>query len=215
MGTSSNSTKSAFFKKVPGGWIFRSPNPWVFGDTPHYLVNDAQKAQIAAIVVPRRPVVFAVMLVAGILVWAVVVSTFMWAFSGHEDPTLGDLAKMVVLIIIPMLAILPVAALIQRHRLAPVLAEAPLTNERISYAELRQNVEAATPLKQLINACIASVFACFAGALAVLTHLATRHFVFDGYVTVWGFVTITFGVVSVVWYRRCLRKAAELETSES
>ena len=24
------------FKAAPGGWVFRSPNPWVFGDTPHF-----------------------------------------------------------------------------------------------------------------------------------------------------------------------------------
>ena len=40
MGSPSDGMKSALFRAAPGGWVFRSPNPWVFGDTPHYLVND-------------------------------------------------------------------------------------------------------------------------------------------------------------------------------
>ncbi len=49
MATPTGSLKSAPFRATTDGrWIFRSPNPWVFGDTPHYLVNDAQKAQIEA-----------------------------------------------------------------------------------------------------------------------------------------------------------------------
>ena len=62
MAKPSDSLKGALFRAVPGGWVFRSPNPWVFGDTPHYLVNDAQKAQIEAIVAPRRPRVVAAVL---------------------------------------------------------------------------------------------------------------------------------------------------------
>ena len=37
--------QSVLFKATGGGWVFRSPNPWIFADTPHYLVDDAQKAK--------------------------------------------------------------------------------------------------------------------------------------------------------------------------
>ena len=59
-------------------------------------------------------------------------ATFMWAFAGHQDPTLGDIGVMVVLIFLPLIALLPIAGLIQRRRLRPVLAAAPLTTERIT-----------------------------------------------------------------------------------
>jgi phosphotransferase system glucose/maltose/N-acetylglucosamine-specific IIC component len=75
---------------------------------------------------------------------------------------------MVVLILVPALALLPIAGLIQRRRLAPVFAGARLTNERISYAELQKNVRAATPLKQSLNALVASLFVFFAALFAVL-----------------------------------------------
>src|SRR5262249_3766762 len=130
-----------------------------------------------------------------------------WAFSGHEDPTPGDMAIMTVLIAGPILALLPLAALVQRRRLAPILATAPLTAERISNTELRQNMERATSLRQLLNACISSVFACFAAIAAVGVHMASKHTAFDGFVAVWGIIATVFAAVSVVWYRRVLRKA--------
>ena len=111
MATAGGRMKSALFKAAPGGWVFRSPNPWVFGDTPHYLVDDAQKAKIEAVLVPRRPAIVGAVLVGGILAWAIAVATFMWAFAGHEDPTPGDIGLMIVLIVVPLLALLPVAGL--------------------------------------------------------------------------------------------------------
>ncbi len=213
MATPHDSLKSVLFRAVPGGWVYRSPSPWVFGDTPHYLVNDAQKSQIEAIVLPRRPVIVAVSLIGGIVAWAVAVAAFMWAFSGHENPTLSDIGVMVVLIIIPLMALLPVVALVQRRRLKPVLEVAPLTSERISYAEIRANARAATSLKQSLNALIGSLFACFAASFTVLIHLVTRHFYFDVFVALWGFVAISFGIASFLWYRQILRKADILESA--
>jgi hypothetical protein len=198
---------SATFKAVPGGWVYRAPNPWVFGNAPHYLVNDIQKAEIEAALTPSRPTLVVCAVVVGIFVWALAVTTFMWAFSGHDNPTPGDLAIMIPLIAIPILALLPLAALIQRGRLSAVLATAQRTTERISYSELSKKIQRATPLKQLLNACIASIFASFAATTAILVHLAGRHFIVDTFATAWGIVAVIFGGLSVVWYRRVLRKA--------
>jgi len=211
MGRVSDRTKSVMFKPVSGGWVYRAPNPWVFGDTPHYLVNEAQKAQIEAIIVPRRPVLFAAALVAGIIAWVVAVATIIWAFgSGHDDPSAGDLVAMTVLIVFPMLAAVPFAAWIQRRRLQPILAGLPLTDERITFA-MRQRAETASTLKQSLIACIASVFACFAAIGAALVHLVVKHSGFDGTVILWTVSAIFWGYVAVVWYRITLRKAGEMQ----
>ena len=212
MGSVSDRTKSVMFKRVSGGWVYRAPNPWVFGDTPHYLVNEAQKAQIEAIIVPRRPVLFAAALVAGIIAWVVAVATIIWAFgSGHDDPSAGDLVAMTVLIVFPMLAAVPFAAWIQRRRLQPILAGLPLTDERITFADMRQRAETASTLKQSLIACIASVFACFAAIGAALVHLVVKHSGFDGTVILWTVSAIFWGYVAVVWYRITLRKAGEMQ----
>src|SRR5262245_1281120 len=38
------------FKRVPEGWIFRAPSPWLLGPCRHYLVSDAQRAAIVAFI---------------------------------------------------------------------------------------------------------------------------------------------------------------------
>ena len=35
------------FKRVPEGWIFRAPNPWLFGPRRHYLIDQAQKSELS------------------------------------------------------------------------------------------------------------------------------------------------------------------------
>ena len=44
-----------YFKWVPEGFVFRAPNPWIFGAADHYLVSEAQRDEIAAILLPQRP----------------------------------------------------------------------------------------------------------------------------------------------------------------
>ena len=74
--------EAIMFKKVPEGYLFRAPNPWLFGRARFYLVNDAQKAQLLAIVTARSQAVFWVALVA--LIGA---STAALAYGfGHDVP---------------------------------------------------------------------------------------------------------------------------------
>jgi hypothetical protein len=37
------------FKRVPDGWIYRAPNPWLFGSARYYLVSEAQKSELAGL----------------------------------------------------------------------------------------------------------------------------------------------------------------------
>ena len=39
--------EEAFFKPTANGWIFSAPNPWTFARRRSYLVDDAQKADLA------------------------------------------------------------------------------------------------------------------------------------------------------------------------
>ena len=153
MDNGSERPKSVMFKPVAGGWVYRAPNPRVFGDASHYLVNDAQKAQIEAIIIPRRPVLLGVLLVAGIVAWVFALLGIVWAISRHDDPTTTDVIAIAV-VAISLVAALPFAGWIQRRRLQPILAGLPLTQERITFAEMRKNARTATPFKQSRNAFI-------------------------------------------------------------
>jgi hypothetical protein len=39
--------EASFFKRSDGGFIYASPNPWLFGPTVNYVVTEAEKAAIA------------------------------------------------------------------------------------------------------------------------------------------------------------------------
>jgi hypothetical protein len=206
------SSQSALFKPASGGgWIFRAPSPWLFGDVPHYLVNDVQKAQIDTILEPRlKPVLLASVVILAIFGWVFAASALVWALgSGQDNPSAGDIIAMVVLIVTPLAGALPLAGWIQRHRLQPVLKDLPLTTERISLAEINQSLKNVSTIKQSLQACIVSVFACVAGLSAAGMRLATRHGLLDGQMMVWTFVAIIFGFQVVRWYRIILTKVGE------
>ena len=183
MDNGSKRPKSVMFKPVAGGWVYRARNPLTFGDAPHYLVNDAQKAQIEALIIPRWPALFAAILALGIFAWTFVVKGIVrvffghlvdaqkaqieamfiprrpallgalrlggaavWmlavvsivrVFSGHDEPSIANVVAIAVLFAI---SLVPVANWLQRRRLQPILPGLQLTQERITFAEMRENV---------------------------------------------------------------------------
>jgi hypothetical protein len=71
------------FKRISGGYLFVSNNPWLIGPRRRYFVNEAQKAQIAECLreTMRRIKPFA--LVCAVLIPLVLVAAVLWlAFSG-------------------------------------------------------------------------------------------------------------------------------------
>ena len=116
-----------------------------------------------------------------------------------------------VLVAISLVAAVPLANWIQRRRLQPILAGLPLTQERITLADMRKNARTATPFKQSRNAFIASVFASFAAVAAAYSHYAAKPGL-DAQLIIWTFNAVLWGSLAFVWYRRALRKASETST---
>lgn len=204
----STNTASVFFKPVPGGWVYRAPNPWVFGDTPHYFVTDAQKAEIENLSAwnpARTTAALSIIVVA----WVMLVAFYMSLVTGHDEPTARDLFLMVPLIILPLLGLLPLVALLKLRRLMPLLRTLPVSAERISFADIRKRQAETISVKSALNACIASVFACASAAFALVVHIATRHTMLDGQGLTWALATIAMGFTALTWYRRLGRLAAE------
>jgi hypothetical protein len=141
--------QSVLFKQVPGGYVFQQPNPWVFGRSSRYLVSEAQKAALLAIIMPRRPILKAVVILAGILLWVVAVAAAM-AFFGHEEPTASDVVVMIVLTVVPMFAALVVALQRNLRRMRSIIADAPRTEERITNGEVRRAMANAMSLKRVL-----------------------------------------------------------------
>ena len=138
--------EATMFKAVPGGYVFRAPNPWVFGRYRFFLANETQKSELLAVVKARSPIVF-----WGGLIALIAGSTALLAFgSGHDNPTLGDAVVMLVLIPVWIYAAILIAIRPMALRLEPMLAGLPRTEERITSAELSQAVRASLPWRQAL-----------------------------------------------------------------
>jgi hypothetical protein len=66
------------FKRIAGGYVFQTNNPWFIGPKRRYVVNDAQKAEIAACIRETfrrmKPFVF----VAMVLIPAILLGSIFW-----------------------------------------------------------------------------------------------------------------------------------------
>jgi hypothetical protein len=148
-------TEVALFKAVAGGYLFQAPNPWVFGPMRRYVVGEAQKAALLAIVTPRRPAVLITIVTSAILLWAGAAGGIMWAVTGHDQPTALDFAALMALILVPIYLAWVVALQCKLRRMQPVLATAVPTQQRITRRELRRAMGDAMSLKKsaLLSAC--------------------------------------------------------------
>jgi hypothetical protein len=136
----SNASEAAsmLFKPVAGGYVFQSPNPWVFGRTSRYIVNEAQKAAILDISTPHRPMLRVTVITIGVLAWAVAAATIVWAVSPHADPTVIDGVAIFALVLFPIYAALVIGLQRNLRRMQPIIAGAPRTDMRITHAEMRR-----------------------------------------------------------------------------
>jgi len=129
---------SVLFKRVAGGYLFQAPNPWVFGRTSRYLVNEEQRAGILAIVTPRRPILRIAVVTIGALLWAASAGTIVWAISPHADPTVIDGVAIFALVLLPIYPAWVIALQRNLRRMQPFIAGAPRTDMRISNGEMRK-----------------------------------------------------------------------------
>jgi hypothetical protein len=142
--------ESVLFKPVAGGYVFQAPNPWVFGRMSRYLVNDAQKAALLAIIMPRRPILRIALITAVIVAWAGAAGAIVWALSNHDQPAFADVAAIFALVLAPIYLVWVVALQRNLRRMWPILADAPRTEERITSGELRRAMADAMSLKKLL-----------------------------------------------------------------
>jgi hypothetical protein len=143
------------FKRVPEGWIFRAPNPWILGLHRHYLVSENQKAEIIAF---YSQVNWRFVIVVGVFAAVLVL-----ALSLVPSQT-----AFLVIIVFSFL----VGYLINAYSwlaLRPLLAGAPRTTERITLSELLGARAAIMPLPQLILFTLLFAVSCAFSTYAALT----------------------------------------------
>jgi len=89
--------EALLFKPFGDRYIFQQANPWVFGRGERYLVTEAQKRELLAIIVPRRPALRIAIVTAAVLLWTALVALALWAFFGNDQPETRDIVAIVVL----------------------------------------------------------------------------------------------------------------------
>jgi hypothetical protein len=149
MTTRSGLLIAAFFKPTAHGWIFRAPNPWIFGRPTHYVVNDAQRAQIIAEMTRKQPIALVLGLVTLIGAWIAIFSAARWFGYGFEQPTVLELLFMLTLIVAPVFAAIAINAAAMRKRISAFVASAPETQETITYREMRATAARLQPKRSM------------------------------------------------------------------
>ena len=129
----SNLSKYIIFKPVPGGYVYRIPNAWVFGSGVHLLVDERQKAAIIRTMdsVPLFPIIAAWWVALSIVFGTVA----LWAARSLPHNVRDVLIATSVLLSI--YGALFISRRVLLSRLRPVLAGLPKTDERITSADIR------------------------------------------------------------------------------
>jgi hypothetical protein len=121
----------ASFKPVPGGYEFRRPNPWLFGFWRTYLVNDAQKAVLAAFVRQRQRLILGLLAIYLLLGFAATV--LFQALGGPPDLSPGQFVTVVVAAMLGMLMLALLPHIYLMRKIEPLLAELPRTDEQATF----------------------------------------------------------------------------------
>ena len=114
------------FKRVPEGWVYRAPNPWLLGRSRYYLVSEKQKSEIAGH--HRRMWLF---LLLGIAVIAAVGAPLTLAGFDDQQVVLSLATAALLGLIVGFVANAWLCRTIR-----PIIADLPPTTQRITQSEV-------------------------------------------------------------------------------
>src|SRR5215813_1246563 len=128
--------EEAPFKRIEGGYVFQARNPWFFGRSRHYLVNEAQKIAIAACLRDTlrtlKPWVIVAMVVLPLLICG---GVFLLVALGRA--TFASIFALTLAVFVPYIASTHIYVM---RRLRPLIADLPRTNQQITLREGLSNV---------------------------------------------------------------------------
>jgi tetratricopeptide (TPR) repeat protein len=196
------------FKQVAGGYVFRAPNPKVFGSSDHYLVDAAQRDQIVAIITPGRPVLLFAVWIGGFFVALGAAVVALLVVTPHYPVTV--LVVLTVAMLLVAVLALHLSANRKLRRLQPILAGVPQTDQRITIAEIRQALNQGLSYQQLRRTAISNAIACVASVAGIAVQLYFRKhnagLFSDPLCLLFGFNALIFGLSSVSSFRSMVQK---------
>ena len=140
--------------------------------------------------------------IAALIAWILAVPVMIWALApAHSAPTPRDLVLMIVLMVVPLLLAASGFSDFQRRRLAPILANAQFTTERITYSDMRSAMDRATSPRQARWLWISSAVSCVAFAGVLLVDFVTKHTLLAPLPLLFAFLLVMNAWQAVRWYR--------------
>jgi len=166
----------ASFKATSGGYVFQAPSPWMFARPRYYLVDETQKGDLLACLGRWRDLLVAAALANGALTLAVILPTALWpaTFVRPILPLyvqLGVGPFMILLSVLFAMVAVPLFAVPQIYlarSLRPLLAKAPLTQERIKMRDQLPAIAASASGKLLAVGLLGGLAMMSGGILGML-----------------------------------------------
>jgi membrane-associated HD superfamily phosphohydrolase len=205
--------EAILFKPVSGGFIYRAPNPWIFGRANHYIVDEQQKAELLGMLVARRPLLRLAVIAAGVVAWGVAMGTVGWLMSDHENPTIGDAVIMILMTIAALFLALHLALRRQLRRVQPILAAATPTTAAITSSEIRAAISKTTSFKAAMFSATMCAFGC-ACQIFILVIRNARHPLFSDVQSGLSiFIAAVCAAAAIGYFVRAIGKARQTQTA--
>jgi MFS family permease len=165
--------EEAAFKPISGGYVAQLPAPNLIGRSRSYVVNEAQKAEIVAVLRRQRLMMIGLMLALAVV--GVGCGLLVGILSGEgyavSPLSLGIATALFLVVIFAACLLLTLYAL---RPLQPLLATLPRTEERISLNERVEGLARSVSVKVLVVGIIAGPVVVISNALGV------AHSIHDG-----------------------------------
>jgi len=116
------------FTPTEGGYVFRCPNPWLFGRWRTYRVNDNQKRRLSVCLIERQRLV--VRLLSIYLLIALALTILFRSSDPLNDLSSSALLGLVGLVVPAMLVLILVPHFYFLRQVDPILAELPRTDDQ-------------------------------------------------------------------------------------
>ena len=137
-------TKFIVFKPVQDGYVYRAPNVWLVGSSPHYLVDEKQKADIRATIASISTRLLWITGVSALTI-SVALGTGLFVWAGRSKLHGFREVLLWIALMFSLYAGFFISRQVLLRKLRPILASLPTTDERITLTEIRAEFGRATP----------------------------------------------------------------------
>ena len=117
-------------------------------------------------------------MIVGVLLWGAAMGTIGWAFSGHEDPTVGDAVIMILVTFAALFLALHLTLRNKLRRMQPILAAATPTTAVITSGDIHAAIRKTTSFKSAMVGGAMCAFGCAAQIFSLVISNA-RHPLFS------------------------------------